>query len=128
MRNPGVRAGHQGFSDTEGQSSDMSIVIKDTKTGKEFMIKGHGLDFEIFQRSKGKVVDGVKKGEGNWVSARNYPTTLPAAVYKCIHLCLANDDENNNQAVEVEADKARIKLGKILKDRVDQIVAEVSND
>ena len=102
----------------------MQIVIKDKTTGKEFMIKGHSMDFEIFQRSKGKVVDGVLKGKGEWISCRNYPTTLPSAVYKCIHWCLA--DEKDQEAVEVEADKARIKLGKILKDRVDQIVAEVN--
>lgn len=104
----------------------MNIVIKDPKTGKEFMIKGHGLDFEIFQRSKGKMVDGVLKGKGGWVSARNYPTTLPSAVYKCLHLILADPDDPDTATIE--ADKARIKLGKVLKDRIDQIVAEVQDD
>ena len=104
----------------------MNIIIKDSESGKEFMIKGHGLDFEIFQRSKGKKVGDEIKGEGNWVSARNYPTTLPNAVYKCLHLILANPDDPDT--VTVEADKARIKLGKILNDRVNQIVAEVTND
>lgn len=103
----------------------MNIVIKDQVTGKEYLIKGHGYDYEIFQRSKGKIVDGKKKGEGNWVSSRYYPTSLPSAVYKCINWCLA--DESDQDAVEVEADKARIKLGKVIKDRIDKIVAEVQD-
>jgi len=106
----------------------MKIIVTDKVTGKQFMIKGHKLDFEIFQRSKGKKVDGELRGEGNWVTCRYYPSTIALAVYKCIHLCLAAEDSDENKAIEIEADKARVAFGKILKDRVDQIVAEVCND
>lgn len=111
----------------EGRSSDMKIIIKDSKTGKEFMIVGHKLDYEIFQRSKGKKVGGVIKGEGNWVSCRNYPSTLPAAVYKCINWILADPDDDED-VIFTEAEEACDKLRKILSKRVSQIVAEVCDD
>lgn len=103
----------------------MNIIIKDSQTDKEFMIKGHDLDFEIFQRSKGKMVDGVLKGKGNWISTRHYPTTLPSAVYYCLLWILANPEDE--EEVCIEADKARINLGKIIRDRINKIIAEVAD-
>lgn len=104
----------------------MNIVIKDSKTGKEYMIKGHGLDYEIFKKSKGKVVKGELKGKGDWVSCRNYPTTFPAAVCKCVHWCLADEDDNEEWVAE--AKDAYKTVDKEIRKRVREIVAEVCDD
>ena len=105
----------------------MKIIIKDKISGKQFLIVGHKLDFEIFKKSKGKIVDGVKKGEGEWVSSRTYPTTLPAAVCKCIHWCLADPDDYDQPWV-AEAKTAYKTLDKVLYKRVREIVAEVQKE
>lgn len=104
----------------------MVIVLQDKKLGKRYMIKGDNLDFEVFRESKGKNVEGKKKGEGEWTTMRLYPTTLPYAVYKVLCMMLADPDDEEVECIEAE--KARIKLGKILKDRVDQLVVDARKD
>lgn len=104
----------------------MNIVVKDTKTGKEFMIKGKTPEWELFQRSKGKMVDGELKGEGNWVSCRNYPTTLPAAVAKAVNWLLANPDDPDEYVAE--AVNAGKEIKKAIDKRIRDIVAEVRDE
>lgn len=104
----------------------MNIVIKDKVTGKEFMIKGCELDYEIFKRSKGRKGDNEHKGKGGWTTARCYPTTLPAAVCKCVQWCLSNPDDNEEWVAEAK-DAYKI-LDKEIRKRVREIVAEVSDE
>lgn len=95
----------------EGQ---LDIVIKDTKSGKEVRIQANGMDFELLGKSE--------KSKFEWTSYRRYFNTLPAAVYGALDILLKQPGEDT---VCVEAEKARIALGKILHDRVEEIVAEV---
>lgn len=104
----------------------MVIVLQDKKLGKRYMIKGDNLDFEVFRESKGKNVEGKKKGEGEWTTMRLYPTTLPYAVYKVLCMILADPDDD--EVVCVEAEKARIKLGKVINDRLNEITASLEGD
>ena len=102
----------------------MDIMIHDDKLGKRYLIRGHGLDYEIFRESKGKMdADGNAKGKGEWTTCRLYPSSLPYAVYKVLNLILADPDDTD--AVSVEADKARVKLGKIIHDRIEEITVKV---
>ena len=125
MRGPGGQYRGLKLILTEGQIR-MNIVIKDSKTGKKYMIKGHGLDYEIFKKSKGKVVNGELKGKGDWVSCRNYPTSLPAAIYKCVRWCLASEEDDEEWVVEAEA--AYKIIDEEIRKRVRKIVAEVCDD
>lgn len=104
----------------------MNIVVKDSKTGKEYLIKGKTPEWEMFQRSKGKLVDGKRKGQGSWVSCRNYPTTLPAAVAKAVNWLLA--DSSNPDEYVVEAVNAGKELRKMIDKRIRDIVAEVVDE
>ena len=98
----------------------MNIIIEDSKLGKKFLIKGHGLDWELFSQSKGE------KRKGEWTTMRLYPTTLPYAVYKVLCLILADPDDD--EAVCIEAEKARIKLGKVINDRLDKIMVSIEGE
>lgn len=99
----------------------MDILITDEKLGKRFLIRGHGLDYEIFRESAGKKdKDGNVRGKGEWTTCRLYPTSLPYAVYKVVNLILADPDDTDQ--VVVQADKIRVQLGKIIHDRLDQII------
>lgn len=104
----------------------MRIIVQDSNTGKRFLIKGHGLDWEIFKESKGKEVGGIKKGEGEWTSCRNYPTELPYAIGKAIHWILA--DPSDNEEFVIEAKTAIKEIRKILSKRMKEITAEVLDD
>ena len=57
---------------------------------------------------------------------RLYPTTLPYAVYKVLCLILADPDDD--EAVCIEAEKARIKLGKVINDRLDKIMVSIEGE
>ncbi len=107
-------------------NSDMDIVIKDSKTGKEYLVRGKTPEWELFQRSKGKIVDGVLKGKGEWVSCRLYPTTLPAAVSKVVNFLLADPD--NPDEYVTEAVNAGKEIRKTIDKRIRDIVAEVMDE
>lgn len=92
----------------------MDIIVKDSESGKQYKIAGNKLDFEIFYQTE--------KSKHEWVSARRYYGTLPGAVYGVLTLILAEPGE---EAEVVEAEKARIKLGKILNDRINKISFEL---
>jgi len=102
----------------------MQIIIKDESSGKRFMIKGHGLDWEVFKESKGKKKDGKIVGKGNWTSCRSYPSSLDYAVSKVIQWILA--DEGDMTLVDTTAMKAKQDIHRVLKKRVDQIVLEAT--
>ena len=101
----------------------MDILITDEKLGKRYLIRGHNLDYEIFRESSGKKTEDGVKGKGEWTTCRLYPTSLPYAVYKVLNMILSDPDDCD--AVSVEADKARVKLGKVIHDRVEQISSQV---
>ena len=106
----------------------MKIIIKDEASGKRYMIQGHGLDWEIFKESKGKVVDGKHKGKGDWTSCRNYPTELQYAVAKVINWIMADPDDPDPE-VTVEAKTVVKDIRKIVNNRAKQIALEaVEND
>lgn len=104
----------------------MRIVIRDEASGKRYLIDGRDSQFEIFKPSKGKEVDGKLVGEGEWTTCRYYPTTLPRAVELCMNWILGDPDDVDT--VVVEASKAEKSLRKLLKERVDKIVAEVTQE
>lgn len=102
----------------------MDIMIHDDKLGKRYLIRGHGLDYEIFRESSGKVdKDGKVRGKGEWTTCRLYPTSLPFAVYKVLNMILADPDDTDS--VSVEAEKARVKLGKVIHDRIEEITVQL---
>lgn len=99
-----------------GASNTMNIIIKDEKTGKAVKIAGSKMDFELFINSD--------KSKFDWVTCRRYYGTLPAAVYGALDILLKQPGDDVD-TVYVEAEKARVALGKILHDRLGEIVAEV---
>jgi hypothetical protein len=102
------------------------IILHDDAVGKRYKIEGKDLCFEIFRESGGKKdKDGNVVGKGGWTSMRVYPTSLPLAVYKVLAFCLADQDDDDE--VCVEADKARVALGKRVKERLDKIMLEVES-
>ena len=101
----------------------MRIVIQDKDSGKEYMIQGSAPEWEIFQRSKGKKVNGVLKGKGDWVTCRHYPTTLPAAVNKVLNWLLADPDEPTEFCVE--ADKAGRKIAGQIQNKLRSIMLQI---
>lgn len=111
----------------------MNIIVKDKKTGKQFKIVGHDNEFMIYRKAEGEIVDGKlmtkngKEMKNEWVHTGLYPTTFPSAVYYCMNMILANSNDDED-TVHIEADKVRIKLGKIFKDRLDQIVTEINTE
>ena len=104
----------------------MKIIIKDEVSGKQYLIKGHDLDWEIFKQSKGKVVDGKEKGKGEWTTCRSYPTTLPYAVDKVINWLLA--DKEDETKISTSVLKAGLNIKKAIDKRIDEIVVEVQQN
>lgn len=111
----------------------MAVIIRDTKTGREYKIVGHELDYEIYKKVEPAYVDAngqamTKNGKvfkNEWVFTGYYPTTFPHAVYMCMHFLLAGE---NSEEECVEAEKARIQLGKYINKRLNELVAEVEDD
>lgn len=107
----------------------MIIIVEDFKTGKRFKVTGNGNEFMVYRKAEGELVDGKlmtkngKEMKNEWTFTGLYPTTLGSAVYHCVNMLLADPDDQD--AVHVEAEKARIQFGKILKARLDQIEAKV---
>ena len=107
----------------------MKIIVEDKKTGKAYLVKGADGQFMVYKKPEVKVVDGKKvsvKGtevKSEWTFTGLYPSSIGSAVYHCINLILSDPDDPDD--VHIEAEKARIKFGKILKDRLDQIEAHI---
>ena len=104
----------------------MQIIIHDEHTGKKFMLKGNGTDWEIFKQSKGKMVDGEIKGKGNWTSTRHYCYELQYAVAKVLQWIFV--DPNDTDVVTVESRNAVKDLRKVINDRAKKITMEVIDD
>lgn len=101
----------------------MKIIIQDNKTGKKYLLKSNGMDWEIFKESKGKMVDGVKKGEGGWTSTRYYPNELQYAVGKVLQWLFKNPDDPD--VICVESKTAVKELRKVINERAKQITASI---
>jgi len=95
----------------------VEIIVSDKATGKQYMLAGHGLDWEIFRKSKGE------KLKDQWVTARYYPSSLASGIEKIINLCLADPDDPTQSVLE--AMKAASLVRKELRDRLNKIIAEV---
>lgn len=107
----------------------MVIIVEDSKTGKQFKITGAGHEFMIYRKAECEIVNGKamtkngKEKKNDWTFTGLYPTTLGSAVYQCVNRLLADPDDDDQ--VVIEAEKARVQFGKILKTRIDQIEAKV---
>lgn len=110
----------------------MKIIVEDKKTGKQFLVKGNGNEFMVYKKAEGTMVDGKmmtkngKEMKNSWTFTGLYPSTIGSAVYHCMNMILADPDDKD--AVHVEAEKARIQFGKILKTRLDQIEAHIMKE
>lgn len=104
----------------------MKIIIRDEKTGNEYSLVGHKYDWEIFKRSKGKMVNGIMKGKNEWTSCHNYPNDIEYGVAKIIKWLIA--DEDDDEVITTDIVKFASDINKMLKKRVQQIVAEVYDD
>lgn len=104
----------------------MQIIIHDEHTGKKFMLKGNGTDWEIFKQSKGKMVDGKMKGKGGWTSTRHYCYELQYAVAKVLQWIFVDPDDTD--VVTVESRNAVKELRKVINDRAKKITMEVIDD
>lgn len=101
----------------------MEIVIQDAKTGKEYLIKGHGLDWEIFKRSKGREIDGEIRGKDEWISCRNYPSELQYAIGKVLHWFMA--DPNEDTKISTTTRKAVTDIRKAIQEQANRITWEI---
>lgn len=107
----------------------MDIIVEDKRTGKQYLIKSAGVEFMIYKKAEGLMVDGklmTKNGKelkNEWTFTGLYPTTLGSAVYHCVNMLLGDPDDKDT--VVIEAEKARIQFGKILKTRLDEIEAHI---
>ena len=111
----------------------MNIIIEDQVSGKRFLIRGHGTDFELFAEAIGKRKNQELKhfdidlgDNGKWVSCHNYPSSLPYAVSKVLNWLLGDPDDSD--VIVVEAEKAKTKIANVIKDRVGKIIAEIHNE
>lgn len=110
----------------------MKIIVEDKKTGKQFLVKGSGTEFMVYRKAEGTMKDGklmTKNGKelkNEWTFTGLYPSTIGSAVYHCMNMILADPDDQDS--VHVEAEKARIQFGKILKTRLDQIEAHIMKE
>ena len=110
----------------------MKIIIEDPNSGKRFMIKGHDVEYMIYQQAEGKMVDGVmmtKNGKvmkNEWTFTGHYPTSLPSAVARCVNWCLADEDDDGEMVAEA------IEAGKLVADKIDkrvrQMIAKVQKE
>ena len=114
----------------------MVIIVEDKKTGKQFKAVPATDCYMVYRKAEGEMVDGKlmtkngKEMKNEWTFTGLYPATIGSAVYHCVNLILCDPDDDD--AVHVDAEKARVQFGKILKDKLDQIEArvieEMSND
>lgn len=110
----------------------MNIIVEDSKTGKQLMVKADDNQYMIYKKVEGELVDGKmmtkngKEMKNEWTFTGMYPTTLGSAVYHCVNMFLA--DPSDQDSVHIEAEKARIQFGKILKTRLDQIEAHIMKE
>lgn len=107
----------------------MVIIVEDSKTGKQYKVVGAGNEFMVYRKAEGVEVDGklmTKNGKelkNEWTFTGLYPSTIGSAVYHCMNMILADPDDPDD--VHVEAEKARIQFGKILKDRLECITTKM---
>ena len=99
----------------------MDIVFKAPDGVNSFMVKSDGQEYELFKKATAEKSKNGKEIKNEWISLRRYFYTLPAAVYAALDMCLKSDDGK----IVVEADKARIALGKILREKTDKIAETI---
>ena len=100
----------------------MDIIFKAPDGVNQFMLRSDGTEYELFKKATNTDRGNGKKSKYEWLSLKRYYYTLPAGVYAALDLCLKAD----NDTVTVDAEKTRIALGKILRDKVDKIAEQVS--
>lgn len=102
----------------------MDIVIKSPDGVNKFMLRSDGHEYELFKFATSDRSKNNKEIKSEWISMRRYFYTLPAAIYAALDAALKVDGRSH----EVEAEKARVAIGKILNDTVKKIEVEVKKD
>ena len=99
----------------------MNIIFTAPDGVNQFLIKSDGHEYELFKKATAKKNKNGVTIKKDWIPLNKYSYTLPHAVYTAIDFGLKADDDT----VTVEAEKARIALGKILRDKVDKIAEKI---